>query len=153
MNGKIKYDVRNQRYVQDGCVLHDRFDIDWNRKVYVDMDDKLWFGKFEGETPRLMLEQSDGLSYLKWMHKMGFNLSGIVTNAMNAPYEHAVPDFMVEDKAAKKSLFIDEITLGEPEPCILGSEGDTELARVVRESIPVNLITSNPEAGRSVYTY
>ena len=151
----IKYESKEQAYYnEEGEVLHTGHNIEWNRKVNIDMNDTLWFGAFNGKTMREMFGSKDGTSYVKWMKQKGFNLSSAILDALETgKVVHDVPDFLVSNKPledlheepAAFALFdqdiADKITV----------EGQSVLAQMVEKVVRQshNTITANPEAGRS----
>jgi len=163
----IKYDTKRKQYQsEDGTVLHTGQNIEWNRKVSIE---PIWFGAFNGKTPRDMFGSSDGTGYLKWMKSKGFNLSETILDTLEVgEFVHTdIPDFLVaNNKPAYKSI-TNEITLGIFEDCMLGcntfalfdqdladtitEEGRSVLAEMVDRMAHQsrNIITANPEAGRN----
>lgn len=166
----MKYDVRTKQYhTEDGTVLHTGHNIEWNRKVLIGMDDPIWFGAFNGKTPREMFGSSNGTGYLNWMKQKGFTFSEDILDSLEVGkfVHNEIPDFLIDNKKPKGKIF-DEITLGEPMPCVLGQEAfvlfdqdlaDTitaegrsvlaEMVDTVAREFGRNIITSNPEAGRN----
>ena len=165
----MKYDVTNkQYYTEDGTILHSGHNIEWNRKVLIEMNDPIWFGAFNGKTPREMFGSSNGTGYLNWMKQKGFNFSDEIVEALEVVkfVHNEVPDFLVANNKSTKPVG-HEIPMGEPMLCTLGQEAfvlfDQDLAdtitkegrSVLAEMVDTmakesrNIITANPEAGRN----
>jgi hypothetical protein len=163
-------------YDEEGTLLHTGHNIEWNRKVNIDMNTPIWFGAFKGKTSKDMFGSSDGTGYLNWMKKKGFTFTKDILETLEVgkfvhTKEHnEVPDFLVANNKSRltnpprkpktgPNPITDEITLGEPMLCTLGQEAfvlfDQDLADTITQegrSILAEMVDKMANESRNIIT-